>query len=118
MAHFTLTVDPIHGPVISAFIGVSEQRATALNAAKVPVPSAIPIRALVDTGASNTCVDPSVLKALGLETKAPIYIATQGGTAKTVMDCAHNISKVSHVIISYLIQKSGWNLDPLGGSEE
>ena len=59
-----------------------------------------------------------VLKALGLKTKAPVYIATQGGTAKTVMDCANNISKVAHVIVSYMIQRTGWNLDPLGRDEE
>ena len=35
-------------------------------AAKQPVPDLVKIRALVDTGASCTCVDPSVLSALGL----------------------------------------------------
>jgi hypothetical protein len=33
-----------------------------LEKAHQPVPNPVPIRALVDTGASCTCVDPSVLK--------------------------------------------------------
>jgi predicted aspartyl protease len=65
MPHFTLTYGPI-GPLIHAYIGISEPRFHALVKAKLPVPQAIIVKALVDTGASNTVVDPTVLQGLGL----------------------------------------------------
>jgi hypothetical protein len=49
-----------------AFIGVSDAKAAALVTAKQTAPSRIQINAMIDTGASNTCVDPSVLKSLQL----------------------------------------------------
>ena len=49
-----------------AFVGVSEARRAALIAAGQPVPNPERITALIDTGASGTCVDPSVLQALAL----------------------------------------------------
>lgn len=67
MPHFTLGLDPQNGgPLLTAVIGVSEPRAAALTAAAQPIPQATPIRGLVDTGASNTCVDPAILTGLGL----------------------------------------------------
>lgn len=47
-------------------VGVSEARAKALTVAGKPIPQPQAIRALVDTGASVTCVDPLVFAALGL----------------------------------------------------
>jgi Aspartyl protease len=52
--------------VINAAIGVSEARSAALVAAKQPIPGVVVIRALLDTGASGTCIDPTLLKGLGL----------------------------------------------------
>lgn len=41
-------------------------RQDALKGLGTSIPSPIPIRALVDTGASCTCVDPTILAQLGL----------------------------------------------------
>jgi hypothetical protein len=71
MPHFTLTYGPI-GPLIHAYIGVSTPRVAALVLAGKPTPQPIVVKALVDTGASNTVVDQSVITALGL---APRRIA-------------------------------------------
>ncbi|HEX9670850.1 MAG TPA: hypothetical protein VGC93_15365 [Thermoanaerobaculia bacterium] len=60
MPHFTLSIGP-HGPLLGALIGVSKPRADALTAAGQPIPQAVPITGLIDTGASCTCIDPSVL---------------------------------------------------------
>src|SRR5947209_20480662 len=60
MPHFTLQVSA-SGPVLDALVGVSQARRTALLAAGQTVPNVIHIHALVDTGASNTCIDPGVL---------------------------------------------------------
>lgn len=65
MPHFTLQLSP-QGPLLLAFIGVSQARHAALTAANQPIPNAVQIQALVDTGASCTCIDPSVLQSLAL----------------------------------------------------
>ena len=66
----------VHGPMVSAFIGVSHARMTALKAQGIPIPPALQIRALIDTGASGTCVDPSVLMPLGLTPTGVVAIST------------------------------------------
>lgn len=63
-----------------AYIGVSAAKADALTAAKQDIPKRIQIRAMIDTGASGTCVDPSVLKSLSLTPtgKATVNTPTTG----------------------------------------
>jgi Aspartyl protease len=78
---FTLQVSP-NGPLLDAFVGVSHARLTALQAHQQAVPQAVPIRALVDTGASCTCVDPSVLTALGL-TPTGVAVVNTPSTGST-----------------------------------
>jgi hypothetical protein len=65
MPLFTLQLTA-QGPLMVAYVGVSEARRTALMSVGQAVPPPIQIRALVDTGAGGTCVDPSVLQTLGL----------------------------------------------------
>jgi predicted aspartyl protease len=65
LPYFTIQVSP-QGPIIDAFIGVSEAKRLALESAGQPVPPLHQIRALIDTGASCTCLDPSVIMALAL----------------------------------------------------
>ena len=55
---------------------VSEARAAALTVAGQPIPPRVPILALIDTGASCTCVDPSVLTSLGLTATGSVSIKT------------------------------------------
>jgi len=64
------------GPMVNAALGVSEARRAALQAAGQTVPDFVPIRALLDTGASCTCVDPSVIAALGLTPTGSISMIT------------------------------------------
>lgn len=75
MPHFTLNLDPA-GPVANAGISVSEGRRLALTAAGEAVPQMMFVRALVDTGASFTSVDPSVLTALSLTPTGTIDMVT------------------------------------------
>lgn len=49
------------GAIVDLLIGVSDTRAAALRVAGLPVPGAVQVRALVDTGASCTAVIASVL---------------------------------------------------------
>jgi Aspartyl protease len=64
------------GPVLTAGIAVSEQRNKALVSAGQIPPMPQQIRALVDTGAACTCVDPSVLQALNLTPTGTTLIHT------------------------------------------
>lgn len=75
MPHFTLQVGP-NGPIVNAFVAVSQGRTAALTAAGQPIPKPAPIFALVDTGASCTCVDPSVLHGLKLTPTGSISVNT------------------------------------------
>ena len=65
MPHFTLQI-AANGPLLTVYIGVSHAKRAALIAANQPVPAIQQIQGLVDTGASNTCADPSILQSLGL----------------------------------------------------
>src|SRR5205085_2512733 len=71
-----------NGPILNALIGVSEGRRAALTTANQPIPAAVRIRALVDTGASCTCVDPSVLQSLNLTPTGvtPVNTPSTGST--------------------------------------
>ena len=75
MPFFTLQIVP-QGPLVTAGIGVSEARKAALVAANVAVPNLVQIRALIDTGASDTCVDPSVLLSLALTPTGVVKVNT------------------------------------------
>jgi hypothetical protein len=76
MAQFTLQLDPANGPVLTVVVGVSVPRADALVAAGQPIPPGVTIRALIDTGASGTCVDPSALEKLSLTPTGPVSVHT------------------------------------------
>jgi hypothetical protein len=75
MPLFTLQLTA-QGPIMTAFVGVSGARRAALLAAKQDIPTPVQIRALVDTGASGTCVDPSVLQSLGLTPTGSVQVNT------------------------------------------
>jgi predicted aspartyl protease len=75
MPHFTLAVDA-NGPIVNAGVSVSEGRRAALIAQGQPVPGMRTIRALVDTGASFTSIEPQVLQALNLTPTGTIDIVT------------------------------------------
>lgn len=66
MPYFTRQVGASGGLIVNAAIGVSQARRNALTQAGQPVPNWVPVEALVDTGASCTCLDPIVLQQLGL----------------------------------------------------
>jgi hypothetical protein len=71
------------GPLIDVLIGVSQPRKDALVAAAQPVPPAIPVRALIDTGAGCTCLDPQIITQLALTPtgKTPVFTPSTGATA-------------------------------------
>ena len=58
------------------FVGVTAPRATMLKAAGQPEPTPVKVRGLVDTGATCTCIDPSIIKQLGLTPTGTTVIRT------------------------------------------
>ena len=96
MPFFTLQLDPAGGgPILQAVVSVSAPRAAALQQANEAIPQFQVIRALVDTGASHTCIDPSVLSALGLTPSGSTdcFTPTTGATPvpKDTYDVGFNI---------------------------
>ncbi|HTW81349.1 MAG TPA: aspartyl protease family protein [Terracidiphilus sp.] len=65
MPHFTKQFTN-GAPIITAVLKVTQARADALTAANQPIPPMQRMTALVDSGASCTCVDPTIIQALGL----------------------------------------------------
>jgi hypothetical protein len=62
--------------MVNAAVTVSAARSTALQTANQPIPVPVRIRGLIDTGASCTCVDPSVLTSLQLTATGTVDVAT------------------------------------------
>ena len=86
MSYFTRQFSP-NGPVLTALVGVSQARKNSLEGSGLPVPAPSQILGLVDTGASCTCIDPLIIKALGLTSKGSIPVDTPStGTTPILAD--------------------------------
>jgi predicted aspartyl protease len=76
------------GPLVECFIAPSEPRQAALKKAGIAIPPPVPVRALIDTGASCTCVDPRVVKLLNLSPSGVAQVhtpSTQGTSVSHAM---------------------------------
>jgi hypothetical protein len=62
--------------MINLIVMVSAARQAAMQKINMPIPNGQPIRGLVDTGASHTCIDPSVFQALGLQPTGSVSMHT------------------------------------------
>jgi hypothetical protein len=86
MPHFTLNID-VRGPVVNAQINVSEGRRTALEVQNTAIPPPRVVRALIDTGASFSSVEPTVLASLGLTPTGTIdFVTPSTGQAVVTTD--------------------------------
>lgn len=91
MPHFSLQISQ-KGPLLLAYIGVSVPRREALKASGQAVPDLVQIQALIDTGASATCLDPSVLKNLNLTPTGSTTIETPSTEGKPVTVDQYDVS--------------------------
>ena len=82
MPNITLQIGAI-GPIIDIHVGISEPREKALLAGYQAVPPLVKGRALVDTGASSTCIDPKILASLQIPPRGtiPIHTPSTAGSA-------------------------------------
>jgi hypothetical protein len=80
MPHLTLHFGPM-GPLLDVLVSVSAPRQAALQQAGQAVPRPQVARALLDTGASITAVDPAILDALSLSPTGHTTIHTPSTAA-------------------------------------
>jgi predicted aspartyl protease len=64
------------GPVINVLIGVTAPRRKLLEKHGLPVPSRVPVQALIDTGASISVVAPNIPQQLGLHATGKTSLLT------------------------------------------
>ena len=67
------------GPIAPAEIHVPQELAQLLDSQSRPVPPAESGMVLIDTGASKSCVDMSVITALGVSPVGQVNLGTAGG---------------------------------------
>jgi hypothetical protein len=94
MPHLTLQAGH-QGPLLDFLIGISAPRADVLKAAGQLVPQPVPLRGLIDTGASCTCVDPALILPLGLTATGNVQVHTP-----STQGSAHSCSQYD---VSFLI---------------
>jgi predicted aspartyl protease len=73
--------------MVDLFIGVSGPRSAALQSAGIAVPQPVTVRAMIDTGASCTVIDPTSIQSLGLVPTGTVPIHTPS-TAGTAIHCS------------------------------
>lgn len=93
MPHFTLQITQ-QGALLNAFIGVSQSREAALKQEGKPVPNAIQVRALLDTGASITVIDPSVLHQLSLTPTGSTSVNTPSTGSQPMVADQYDVSLI------------------------
>jgi hypothetical protein len=122
--YFTRQVAPNGSLLVIALIGVSQARRTALTQAGQIIPSQVQVQALIDTGASCCCVDPSVVTQLMLSPtgSSPVNTPTTGNTPATadeydvsmMIPTAQNMAPLFHhtipILCVELLQPQGFHV--------
>jgi hypothetical protein len=92
------------GPLLQFLVGVSAPRAAALVAAGQQAPTSIPITGLIDTGASCTSIDSSILRQLAIPSTGttPVHTPSTQATAPHVA----NLYDISLVLVHPLITRT------------
>lgn len=75
MAHFTRLIEA-HGPLVRAVFHISNPRFKAMRSRGIPTPQPVVGMALLDTGASCSCIDPSVTASLQLQRRGYADVLT------------------------------------------
>ena len=76
------------GPTISVHVGFDET-VLAGRSAPLPSPGVEPVRALIDTGASQSCIDDALAQKLGLPEVDQQEVSGVGGVHKVTMYLGH-----------------------------
>jgi len=87
------------GPVLQVEVNLPQPLINLLSSQNKPIPAPSPGFALIDTGASRTCIDSQVLSNLGI---SPIGVVTMG-TAGGSTSCPLFPAKLSFPVINLVI---------------
>jgi hypothetical protein len=122
LPHFTIQISP-NGPIVDLIVSASEAKKAALIAAHQPIPQVQAVRGLIDTGASCTCVDPTVLRLLDLKPtgNTTVHTPSTGGAPQSVatfdvglvIPCINSVPfmlSTIEVIESQLFQAQGFHV--------
>jgi len=85
LPNFTLPITA-YGALLDIFIDVSLPRKEAIKSAGLEIPDPVLSRGLVDTGASHTCIDPEIIKRLGINPTGTTSVTTPS-TGSTPHTC-------------------------------
>lgn len=97
------------GPIIEVIIVPPQPIATKLQMEGKPVPTKKVI-ALIDTGASGSCVDESICKELNLIVRDVVEVGTPGGLIKqSIYDLGFVLPNLTNKVMS--VAAPGCNLD-------
>jgi hypothetical protein len=91
MPSVNIHIDPAKGPVVLAVITPSQYRLSALKAANLPAPQPTSGLFLVDTGASHTCVDPTILQPLQLTPTGTSSFQTPSTNGTPVQSSSYDV---------------------------
>lgn len=80
--------------MIDLLVGVSNPRRAAMAKAGLPIPSPVPIRGMIDSGASCTCLDPQIIKQLNLVATGAIPMLTPSTGATPVQSFQYDVSLI------------------------
>ncbi len=84
----------VHGAIFEAKVMASPQRVHWLKSHGQPFPSPIVIRALIDTGASSSCLDSGIVASLGLDPSGSVSVHTPSTMGVAVPKYTYDASLV------------------------
>lgn len=105
MPHLTQYITP-EGPIVDVEVCASSFLAMILSGLNQQIPNPIRVNALIDTGASKTCVDLRIINLLNLFPTGRAQIITPSTGAKPMPCSLYDVSLV-------LLQPNGRKLLPL-----
>jgi len=88
----SLPVIEPRGPIIQIAVGASKAHADILTSLGEPVPRPFLLNALIDTGASCSCIDPAVVKELGWQPTGVAHILSPSTDSKPVICLQYDVS--------------------------
>lgn len=74
-----------NGPIVEVWVMPTRAALDQLVAAGKPAPPPVKVQALIDTGASGTCINPAIVQALGLSPVSVAQVSTP--TTTTAVPC-------------------------------
>lgn len=89
------------GPVLEVEVNLPQPLISLLSSQNEPIPAPSPGVALIDTGASRTCIDSAVLSNLGINPIGVVAIGTAGGSTRCLLFPARLSFPVVNLVIDF-----------------